>query len=260
MRRRSAVRHVADSESGVELTGERDIMNRPWNPATWTTGRRRPGLDRRQLERQRLGRRRLERHLLGNEDLVVHRPDGANLVRQHLDRPYLELRRVDRSGLVRPHLVGPHLERQPLGIADLAVIRSQFTQSIRALPAGRRTRGGPRSRPAVLRDRGRLQPPGTPSPHTTAERPLIFSGYSRRSSVGLRRRRVGSTTTSAAGVAVTRLPRPTPGGSGVLRFTAQICPGLGCCLCPSGDWLWDAASSRTRTQESVRPAFGDGWR
>jgi len=28
--------HVADSESGVELTGERDIMNQPWNPATWT--------------------------------------------------------------------------------------------------------------------------------------------------------------------------------------------------------------------------------
>lgn len=28
--------HVADSESGVELTGERDIMNRTWNPTTWT--------------------------------------------------------------------------------------------------------------------------------------------------------------------------------------------------------------------------------
>ncbi|RSM74309.1 peptidase S8 and S53 subtilisin kexin sedolisin [Actinoplanes sp. ATCC 53533] len=28
--------HVADSESGVELTGERDIMNRTWNPWTWT--------------------------------------------------------------------------------------------------------------------------------------------------------------------------------------------------------------------------------
>jgi serine protease AprX len=28
--------HVADPESGIELTGERDIMNRPWNPATWT--------------------------------------------------------------------------------------------------------------------------------------------------------------------------------------------------------------------------------
>ncbi|MGA5299771.1 S8 family serine peptidase [Nucisporomicrobium flavum] len=28
--------HLADSESGIELTGERDIMNRPWNPAPWT--------------------------------------------------------------------------------------------------------------------------------------------------------------------------------------------------------------------------------
>ncbi|MFI1994952.1 S8 family serine peptidase [Actinoplanes sp. NPDC020271] len=28
--------HVSDSESGVDLTGERDIMNQPWNPATWT--------------------------------------------------------------------------------------------------------------------------------------------------------------------------------------------------------------------------------
>jgi serine protease AprX len=28
--------HIADSESGVELTGERDIMGRAWNPATWT--------------------------------------------------------------------------------------------------------------------------------------------------------------------------------------------------------------------------------
>jgi serine protease AprX len=28
--------HVADPDSGVELTGERDIMNQPWKPATWT--------------------------------------------------------------------------------------------------------------------------------------------------------------------------------------------------------------------------------
>jgi serine protease AprX len=28
--------HLADSESGVELTGERDIMGKAWNPATWT--------------------------------------------------------------------------------------------------------------------------------------------------------------------------------------------------------------------------------
>jgi serine protease AprX len=28
--------HIADSESGVELTGERDIMGRAWSPATWT--------------------------------------------------------------------------------------------------------------------------------------------------------------------------------------------------------------------------------
>ena len=28
--------HVADSETGVELIGEQDIMGRPWNPAAWT--------------------------------------------------------------------------------------------------------------------------------------------------------------------------------------------------------------------------------
>ena len=28
--------HVADSMTGVELTGEQDIMGRPWTPATWT--------------------------------------------------------------------------------------------------------------------------------------------------------------------------------------------------------------------------------
>jgi serine protease AprX len=28
--------HIADSASGVELTGERDIMNGAWKPATWT--------------------------------------------------------------------------------------------------------------------------------------------------------------------------------------------------------------------------------
>ncbi|WP_433796535.1 S8 family serine peptidase [Actinoplanes sp. CA-252034] len=28
--------HVADPDSGVELTGERDIMNQPWKPLTWT--------------------------------------------------------------------------------------------------------------------------------------------------------------------------------------------------------------------------------
>jgi serine protease AprX len=28
--------HVADPTSGVELTGERDIMNQPWNAASWT--------------------------------------------------------------------------------------------------------------------------------------------------------------------------------------------------------------------------------
>jgi serine protease AprX len=28
--------HIADSETGVELTGERDIMGKAWSPATWT--------------------------------------------------------------------------------------------------------------------------------------------------------------------------------------------------------------------------------
>jgi serine protease AprX len=28
--------HVADSETGIELTGERDIMGRAWSPGTWT--------------------------------------------------------------------------------------------------------------------------------------------------------------------------------------------------------------------------------
>jgi serine protease AprX len=28
--------HVADPDTGVELTGERDIMNQPWTPLTWT--------------------------------------------------------------------------------------------------------------------------------------------------------------------------------------------------------------------------------
>ncbi len=28
--------HVADPETGVELTGEQDIMGQPWDPATWT--------------------------------------------------------------------------------------------------------------------------------------------------------------------------------------------------------------------------------
>ena len=28
--------HVADTESSVELTGERDIMGKAWSPATWT--------------------------------------------------------------------------------------------------------------------------------------------------------------------------------------------------------------------------------
>jgi serine protease AprX len=28
--------HVADPDTGVELTGERDIMNQPWTPKTWT--------------------------------------------------------------------------------------------------------------------------------------------------------------------------------------------------------------------------------
>jgi serine protease AprX len=28
--------HVGDSVTGVELTGEQDIMSQPWNPATWT--------------------------------------------------------------------------------------------------------------------------------------------------------------------------------------------------------------------------------
>jgi serine protease AprX len=28
--------HVADPDSGIELTGERDIMNQPWRPLTWT--------------------------------------------------------------------------------------------------------------------------------------------------------------------------------------------------------------------------------
>jgi serine protease AprX len=28
--------HVSDSETGVELTGERDIMGKSWSPATWT--------------------------------------------------------------------------------------------------------------------------------------------------------------------------------------------------------------------------------
>ncbi|MEU4626291.1 S8 family serine peptidase [Actinoplanes sp. NPDC023801] len=28
--------HVADPDNGVELTGERDIMNQPWRPLTWT--------------------------------------------------------------------------------------------------------------------------------------------------------------------------------------------------------------------------------
>jgi hypothetical protein len=39
--------HVADPDSGVELTGERDIMNQLWNPKTWTVtaaaGRSRTG-------------------------------------------------------------------------------------------------------------------------------------------------------------------------------------------------------------------------
>jgi len=28
--------HIADSETGIELTGERDIMGKAWSPATWT--------------------------------------------------------------------------------------------------------------------------------------------------------------------------------------------------------------------------------
>jgi serine protease AprX len=28
--------HVADPDNGIELTGERDIMNQPWRPLTWT--------------------------------------------------------------------------------------------------------------------------------------------------------------------------------------------------------------------------------
>jgi serine protease AprX len=28
--------HVADPDTGIELTGERDIMNQPWKPLTWT--------------------------------------------------------------------------------------------------------------------------------------------------------------------------------------------------------------------------------
>jgi serine protease AprX len=28
--------HVADSVTGIELTGEKDIMGQPWKPGTWT--------------------------------------------------------------------------------------------------------------------------------------------------------------------------------------------------------------------------------
>lgn len=65
---------------------------------------------------------------MGDDDLVGHHLDGTDLVRQHLDRPYLELRGVDRLGLDGPHVVGQYvvgadLERQLLGLANLAMSR-----------------------------------------------------------------------------------------------------------------------------------------
>lgn len=148
-------------------------MNQPWYPATWTVA---------------AAGRQLDPHLLGDEDLVVHRLDGMNLVRQHLERPYLGLRRLDQRGLRRPHLVGPHvvgtdLQRQLLGLEDLTVTATPGTARImdhrtvrRASPAGRCTADGLGSCPAVLRDRGasHRHPGSRAAARTTAERSLLF--------------------------------------------------------------------------------------
>jgi hypothetical protein len=73
-----------------------------------------------------VGRGRLERHLVGDEDVVRNRLDGADLVRQFLDRAYVERCGVGRGWLVGSYLVGQHvvgayLERRFLGVSDLAM-------------------------------------------------------------------------------------------------------------------------------------------
>ena len=112
--------HVADPDTGVELTGERDIMGKAWSPATWTVAsHRRQRLDRRHLERPhvvrlQLHRQQLDRHHLERPHVVRAHVVQRSLVRAHVVRTHVVGRDLDRADVVRRWLVRQHLVQRRL--------------------------------------------------------------------------------------------------------------------------------------------------